>query len=117
MKDPYKNVSDVIHNVSSLVHKHLAMDCIFGALGNDDRVANYFQTITTYQVSNPWFRRVADELEATHLSSGIGRDTCLKSKHIQSISAWKGSTSRILLIPEALFEPRPTGNPTIWRLL
>lgn len=68
MTEPYGNVSEVIRKVAAMVHERRPeIDCFFGALGNDDSVANYFQTITTYQVSNPWFRVVADELEASHL--------------------------------------------------
>ena len=79
MPDPHSNVSNVIGQVASVIKGHFAdTPAIFGALGNDDGMRNYFQLITSDQPANDWFVLVAERLSS---SWSLGADAAKEYKY------------------------------------
>ncbi|CAJ1399504.1 unnamed protein product [Effrenium voratum] len=74
MEDPYTNVSNIIGSVAGIIKGHFKnLPNLFGALGNDDNPANYFQNITTDQATNPWFRSVSASMQRANCMSNETR--------------------------------------------
>ncbi|CAK9113488.1 unnamed protein product [Durusdinium trenchii] len=69
LQHPFENVSGIIGEVSSAMNHLRPGQYVFGALGNDDNPANYFQNITSNKSSNRWFEAVGHQIETAHCMS------------------------------------------------